>query len=96
MCFLCQQSGEKYLKAPLEELGLHVPMTHDLERLLNDLVPHHPLLRALRRGAKFLSQFAISPRYPGFHSTRRQAQAALRWAERVRSAGRTILGLRVS
>jgi HEPN domain-containing protein len=94
VCFLCQQSGEKHLKALLEELGLPIPKTHDLERLLNDLLPHHPSLRSLRRGAKYLSQFAVSPRYPGFHSTKRQAQAALRWAGRVRLACRTLLGLK--
>jgi HEPN domain-containing protein len=92
--FDCQQSAEKYLKALLEELGLHIPKTHDLERLLNDLLPHHPSLRLLRRGIKFLSQFAVSPRYPGFHSTRRQAQAALRWAARVRAACRPVLRLK--
>ena len=30
VCFHCQQSAEKYLKAQLEELGLPVPRTHDL------------------------------------------------------------------
>jgi HEPN domain-containing protein len=84
------------LKALLEELGLQVAKTHDLERLLNDLLPHHSALRSLRRGVKYLSQFAVSPRYPGFHSTKRQANAALRWADQVRMACRTILGLKVN
>jgi HEPN domain-containing protein len=92
--FDCQQSAEKYLKALLEELGLHIPKTHDLERLFNELLSHHSRLRSLRRGFKFLSQFAVSPRYPGFHTTKRQAVAALRWAGRVRTTCRTILGLK--
>ncbi len=39
-CFHCQQSAEKYLKALLQELGLAVPRTHELEDLLDLLLPH--------------------------------------------------------
>ena len=39
VCFLCQQSAEKYLKALLEELGQHIPKTHDLEHLLMPVAP---------------------------------------------------------
>lgn len=34
VCFHGQQCAEKYLKALLEELGLLVPKTHDLDHLL--------------------------------------------------------------
>src|SRR5205807_236977 len=57
VCFSCQQLLEKYLKALLEEPGLTVPRTHDLEDLLSRLLPAHPRLRSLRRGCKFLIQF---------------------------------------
>lgn len=30
-CFHCQQSAEKYLKARIEEHGIRVPKTHDLD-----------------------------------------------------------------
>ena len=33
--FHCQQAAEKYVKALLQELGLAVPRTHDLEHLLD-------------------------------------------------------------
>jgi HEPN domain-containing protein len=33
LCFHCQQSAEKYLKALLEELGLDVPRTDNLVAL---------------------------------------------------------------
>lgn len=49
VCFHCQQSAEKYLKGLLEELGLSVPKTHDLESLRTLLLPHHASLRPLRR-----------------------------------------------
>ncbi|MBI1902809.1 MAG: HEPN domain-containing protein [Planctomycetia bacterium] len=77
-CFCCQQTAEKYLKALLEEAGSTVPRTHALEDLLDRLIPMHPSLRALRRGLKFLIQFAVDARYPGFFATKRQARAALR------------------
>jgi HEPN domain-containing protein len=82
------------LKALLVELGLAVPRTHNLEDLLGMLRPHHPELYDLRRGLLFLSRFAVDVRYPGFHARRRQADAARRWAGRVRTETRRILGLR--
>lgn len=92
-CHHCQQSAEKYRKANLEERGLSIPKTHDFEDLLALLLPYHPTLRTLRRGLKFLSNFAVAVRYPGEDATRRQAEAALRWAGRVRDACRTLLGV---
>jgi len=92
-CFLCQQSSEKYLKALLEELAIPVAKTHDLERLLNALLPHYPRMPTLRRGLRFLTDFAVEPRYPGEWSNKRQAGAAFRWASKVRDACRSMLGL---
>src|SRR5262249_61877518 len=93
VCFCCQQLTEKYLKAVLNEQGLTVPRTHNLEDLLSLLRPSHPQLGPFRRGLKFLIQFAVDPRYPGFHATKRQAASALRWAGKVRHACRNLLGL---
>jgi len=94
VCFHCQQAAEKYLKAVLNEQGLTVPRTHDLESLLSLLLPTCPQLRTLRRGLKFLIQFAVEARYPGFSATKRQAASAVRWAGQVRDACRTVLHLR--
>ena len=94
VCFHCQQCAEKYLKALLEELGLTIPRTHNLDDILNLLLPHHPTLRSMRRGLIFLTDFAVDPRYPGENASKRQAAAALRWAERVRTAARALLGTR--
>jgi HEPN domain-containing protein len=94
VCFHCQQCAEKYLKGLLEELGLPVPKTHDLDVLLSALLPHHPVLRSVRRGLLFLSDFAVDIRYPGTRASKRQAAAALRWADRVRALTRKLLGLR--
>jgi HEPN domain-containing protein len=93
VCFHCQQSAEKYLKALIEELALPLEKTHELERLLEELLPHHSRLRPLRRGLVFLTNFAVEPRYPGDNTTKRQAASALRWTGKVRNACRTILGV---
>ncbi|MEX2316929.1 MAG: HEPN domain-containing protein [Pirellulales bacterium] len=90
-CFHCQQSAEKYLKALVEELSLSIPRTHELPELMNQLLPHHPSLRSLRRGLEFLTNFSVDVRYPGDNASKRQAEAALRWAGKVREACRAIL-----
>ena len=94
VCFHCQQAAEKYLKALMEELSLHIPKIHDLEDLLAALVSHHPTLRSLRRGLAFLTTFAVAVRYPGLRTRKRTAASALRWAGRARELCRLLLGIR--
>jgi HEPN domain-containing protein len=94
ICFHCQQSAEKYLKGILQEQGVPFDRTHDLERLLVVLLPAHRKLRGLRCGLKFLRRFAVAARYPGDRTTRRESNAVLRWAERVREVCRQELGIR--
>jgi HEPN domain-containing protein len=93
VCFHCQQTAEKYLKALLEELGLGVPKTHNLNYLTDLLLPQYPDLKSARRGMPVLTRFAVAVRYPGDNATKRQATSAVRWAARVRDACRAILGL---
>lgn len=93
VCFHCQQCVEKYLKALLEELSIYVGKTHDLEKLLHELLAHHASLRPIRRGLKFLTRFSVDPRYPGKQHTKREATAARRWATRIRSDCRRLLKL---
>ena len=93
LCFHCQQSAEKYLKALLEELGVTIPKTHKLLALMHLLNTNYQMLRSLRRGLDFLTRFAVATRYPGDWASKRQAAAALRWATRIRGNCRTILGL---
>jgi HEPN domain-containing protein len=83
--------AEKYLKAILEELGLSIPKTHQLDDVLQLLLPSHPTLKALRRGLIFLTNFAVETRYPGETASKRQAQAAWRWAD---DAARVLLHIR--
>ena len=94
VCFHCQQTAEKYLKALLEELGIAIAKTHELERLLTVVSSHFPTLRSVWRGLRFLTPFAVDARYPGKTAAAREAATALRWAERIRTAARSLLGLR--
>ncbi len=63
VCFHCQQSAEKYLKARLEEAGCRIPRTHDLGDLLDLLLPLEPLWAALRPALDALSDYAVDCRF---------------------------------
>jgi hypothetical protein len=78
----------------MEESALRIATPRELDALLTALAPHQPALRPLRRGLLFLSDFAVDTRYPGKWARKRQALAALRWADRVRAEARSLLGIR--
>ncbi len=93
VCFHCQQAAEKYLKALLQELSLAFPKTHDLEMLVDLLLPADETLRPLRRRLDALTHFAVEYRYPIMRATTRQMRTSLRTMETVRSELRTRLEL---
>jgi HEPN domain-containing protein len=93
VCFHAQQCAEKYLKGLLEELGLPVPRTHVLEDLVISLLAYHAKLRSVRRGARFLTRFAVATRYPGKDASKREATSALRWATKFRTEARMLLNI---
>jgi HEPN domain-containing protein len=70
-----------------------VPRTHELNDILDLLLPHDATLASLRQGLRSLTRYAVSFRYPGVRATTRRMQAALRQAERVRRELRVRLGL---
>jgi HEPN domain-containing protein len=92
-CFHCQQAGEKYLKALMQEWGRDVPYTHDLLQLLDALVAQDRTLRSLRRALTSLNRYGVDYRYPGRRASKRQADATLRHATQVRCEIRKKLGL---
>jgi len=94
VCFHCQQTAEKYLKALLEERGATIPKTHDLEKLLALLVPHYANLESQSRSAQILTEYAVGPRYPGENATKREAQTAIRRAGQLRGACRAQLNIK--
>ncbi|MBI5761330.1 MAG: HEPN domain-containing protein [Planctomycetales bacterium] len=94
VCFHSQQTGEKYLKAFLQEHGVNPPKIHDLGDLLARALPFDPTLASLRTGLDRLTDYAVDYRYPGIHATSRQASSALKIATKVRDEIRRRLGLR--
>ncbi len=93
ICFLAQQCVEKYLKAWLQEANIPFPRTHDLEALLNLIVPTLPAWAAWGEDFSKLSEHAVDPRYPGKFATADETTHAMRICGKVRRAVREQLKL---
>lgn len=64
VCFHSQQSVEKMLKAFLTKHRKRFPKTHDIEKLLKFIKPLDEQLSVDLSFAEFLSDYAVSHRYP--------------------------------
>ena len=95
VCFLAQQCAEKYLKAALQEESITPPKTHDLEKLMDLLLPTQPFWKALLPALDQLSNYAVSFRYPGQDADNKEAQDALEYCRKVREVARRSFGLPV-
>ena len=93
VCFLSQQCVEKYLKARLVEDGIRFPKTHDLEEVLDLVLPIEPHLGTFRGKLASLTDHAFEFRYPGESATKEEAGAAITSCRAVRKEMRKILGL---
>ena len=83
-CFFAQQSVEKFFKARLVEASRPFPKTHDLEVLLDLIVPIEPLWEAFRSAVSDLTSFAVTFRYPGESATRDMARIAVANTKQIR------------
>ena len=83
-CFHFQQSAEKYLNARLEEANIRSPKTHDLDQLLNLLLPVEPLWVTLLPVLLRLNDYAVEFRYPGQTATANDVKSARQDARTVR------------
>jgi HEPN domain-containing protein len=63
-CFICQQAGEKALKALHYRRGARIVLGHSLTELLHDLLADQPDLGEFRDTARQLDQYYIPTRYP--------------------------------
>ena len=63
VCFHCQQTAEKALKACLTYAGIHVEKTHYLPKLLDQCLEIDPTFEAFRNNARSLTDYAIEVRY---------------------------------
>ena len=64
VCFSCQQSAEKYLKACQIYFDLEIVKTHDLNFLIDNLLDTDKNLEQFNIKGKRLSRYAVKYRYP--------------------------------
>ncbi len=65
ICFMCQGSAEKYLKAYLISSGWELKKIHDLDELLEDAVKYDKDFSELFPLAEILNEYIAEGRYPG-------------------------------
>ncbi len=92
VCFLAQQCAEKYLKAWLEEIGLPVPLTHNLLLLLTQVKEIESEWSVLQPELTALNAYSVATRYPGQTASKH----AIRDGKAVRSAMREAFELKES
>ena len=95
ICFHAQQCIEKYLKAWLQEADIPVIRTHNLEELLELIVPTLPDWSNWQPDFKIITQYAVEPRYPGALRTADDTHHAVHISTEVRQAIRTQLKLAI-
>lgn len=91
--FHAQQCGEKYLKAYIQEKSVNPERTHDLEILLDKILPFEPTWSALRESCTELTDFAVQHRYPGTTTSAQDAEDAIRHAGNIRKFVRVFFDL---
>ena len=64
ICFLCQQSAEKYLKAFIFSQDIEPEKTHDLRELLKICEEHDQSFSSLLSKLQILTRYGVMPRYP--------------------------------
>jgi HEPN domain-containing protein len=94
-CFHAQQCAEKYLKARLVEANITFSKIHDLDALLNLILPLDPNCESLREDCLHLTDMAVEVRYPGFSADSEDAEEAVSAAKRIRAFICNSLGLEV-
>jgi HEPN domain-containing protein len=65
ICFHCQQSAEKYLKAYLIRLNIDFKKSHSLIYLLDLLTAEENVPDSLYEIAEILEDYSVEVRYPG-------------------------------
>lgn len=91
--FHAQQCIEKYLKAILQQRGIHFEKVHDLLALLNLCLPFAPELELFRNLFAILNPFSVAFRYPGESADKEDARQAIRALKKLRPILRNILNL---
>jgi len=82
-CFHAQQCAEKYLKARLVEANITFTKIHDLDALLDLILPLEPNFVSLREDCLHLTDMAVEVRYPGAFADSEDAEEAVNAAKRI-------------
>jgi HEPN domain-containing protein len=93
ICFHAQQCAEKYLKARLCEVDITFSKIHDLVALLDQVLEVEPTWESFREDLAYLSDFAVTFRYPGESADTESAIDSQHRCHRFRNAARDVLGL---
>ena len=93
VCFHAQQCVEKYLKAFLQKEGIYFPKTHDLNVLLDLILPYHSMIEIYRNQFKVLTGYSVMVRYPGEASTKEEAKEVITIMKQIRKELREMLNL---
>lgn len=86
ICYHCQQSAEKAIKALIIEFGAQggLPKVHDLSFLLNQIKNKVKVSERLYDYADTLTPYGVSIRYPNeLHLEERHAKAALDYSLKI-------------
>jgi len=84
ICYLCQQSAEKYLKGFLFSKDIEPEKTHDLKDLLEACQKFNPEFSTLYSKAYILTRYAVLPRYPNdLNITNEDMKNALNYAKSI-------------
>lgn len=93
ICFHAQQCAEKYLKARLTEADIQFGKAHDLVALLDEVLAVQPDWEVFREDLAYLSDFAVSFRYPDESADKESAIDAVRRCRFFRKIARSSLSL---
>ena len=87
ICFHCQQSAEKYLKAYIVFFDLDIIKTHDLAILINMLKENDFKILDFINAASALTPYAVSVRYPDDFEliSKEEAKEAYKLAEEIKN-----------
>jgi HEPN domain-containing protein len=85
ICWLCQQSVEKALKAILAYHDVKIPKTHDIGLILKSTEKLEPGVSLDSKIADKITIFAVESRYPDnvFDFTNEDVELGLKYAERI-------------
>jgi HEPN domain-containing protein len=93
ICFHAQQCAEKYLKPRLAQAGIEFGKIHDLVAILEQALAVQSDWEIFREDLAYLSDFAVSFRYPGESADMDSAADAVRRCRFFRKIARSALGL---